>query len=283
MDPDPAVVVPWAPIAVVLAGAILYTILGGIFTVTVGLIVVALFLGWLCGRLVSPPARAAVVAAIAILAGLLGIWLFGRIEGGVLDPIAYFDDVQGWPARRRPARRGMRDGRCGIAMTTTGAELRHATEEDQPRIAALVDHWFAGRPVAPLVGRTWFRHFSDTSFLLESSDGAPVGFLLGFLSPARPDEAVLHLLAVDPNRRRAGLGSRLLDAFVERAGAGGARSVRAVAWPDDRGAIEFLRANGFRTIDGPGSQNLYGVPAWPDHEAIGEDRAILVRVVDAER
>lgn len=97
MDPDPAVVVPWAPIAVVLAGAILYTILGGIFTVTVGLIVVALFLGWLCGRLVSPPARAAVVAAIAILAGLLGIWLFGRIEGGVLDPIAYFDDVQGWP------------------------------------------------------------------------------------------------------------------------------------------------------------------------------------------
>jgi hypothetical protein len=88
---------PWIPIAVVLGGIVVYTVLGAILTVTAGLLVVAVFLGWLIGRLVSPPARAAAVALAAVALGLLGIWLFGRIEGGVLDPIAYLDEVQGWP------------------------------------------------------------------------------------------------------------------------------------------------------------------------------------------
>jgi hypothetical protein len=86
-----------APVAVILAGALGYTILGGILDVTAGLIVAAGFIGWLIGKLVSPPARAAAIGVVAVLAGLLGIWAFGRIEGGVLDPIAYFDAVQGWP------------------------------------------------------------------------------------------------------------------------------------------------------------------------------------------
>jgi hypothetical protein len=87
----------WAPVAVVLVGAILYTILGGILTITAGLVVLAAFIGWLIGKLISPPVRAALVGLVAVVAGLLGIWLFGRIEGGVLDPIAYLDEVQGWP------------------------------------------------------------------------------------------------------------------------------------------------------------------------------------------
>lgn len=98
-DREPGGISPtvWAPIAVILGGAIAYTILGGVLTVTAGLVVVAIFIGWLVGKVVSPPARAAAVGAIAIVVGLLGIWLFGRVEGGVLDPIAYFDEVQGWP------------------------------------------------------------------------------------------------------------------------------------------------------------------------------------------
>jgi len=59
----------------------------------------------------------------------------------------------------------------------------------------------------------------------------------------------------------------------------GARTIRAVAWPDDRPAVLFFRAIGFRAEEGPGSMNLYGVPAWPDHEFEGEDRAIFVREI----
>jgi hypothetical protein len=83
------------PLAIVLATAIAFVVLGGILTVTAGLVVASGFLGWLTGRLVSPPARAAVVALAAVVAGLLAIWLFGRIEGGVLDPITYLVEVEG--------------------------------------------------------------------------------------------------------------------------------------------------------------------------------------------
>jgi hypothetical protein len=86
-----------APLAVVLGGAVAYVLLGGLLTVTTGLIVVAAMIGWLIGKLVSPPWRAALIGLAAVLLGLVGIWLFGRIEGGVLDPIAYFNEVQGWP------------------------------------------------------------------------------------------------------------------------------------------------------------------------------------------
>lgn len=83
-------------IAVVLGTAIVFTVLGGLLVVTAGLIVVALFAGWLIGKLVSPPAWAAVVGLVAIVLGFLGIWAFGRIEGGVLDPIGYLLEVEGW-------------------------------------------------------------------------------------------------------------------------------------------------------------------------------------------
>jgi ribosomal protein S18 acetylase RimI-like enzyme len=161
--------------------------------------------------------------------------------------------------------------------TDTEPVLRRPTEDDQPGIAGLVEHWFAGRRVWPLVGHTWFRHFAGTSLLLETADGAPIGFLLGFRSPSRPDEAVLHLVAVEPNARRRGHGRRLVETFAAQQSVGGAREVRTIAWPDDRGAIAFLRALGFASIDDPRTQNLYGVPALADYEFAGEDRAVLVR------
>lgn len=84
-----------APLAVVLGGAVAFVVLGGLLGVTAGLAILAVVLGWAIGRLVSPPSVAALVGLAAVLLGLAGIWLFGRIEGGVLDPIAYFSEVHG--------------------------------------------------------------------------------------------------------------------------------------------------------------------------------------------
>jgi hypothetical protein len=83
------------PIALVLGTGIAFVFLGGILLVTAGLVLVAAFAGWLTGRLVSPPGRAAVVGLAAVVVGLLGIWLFGRLEGGVLGPIDYLAEVEG--------------------------------------------------------------------------------------------------------------------------------------------------------------------------------------------
>ncbi|HEY8632972.1 MAG TPA: hypothetical protein VIL50_07430 [Candidatus Limnocylindrales bacterium] len=84
-----------APLAVAGGGVLAFVILGGILAITAGLIVLAGLIGWLTGLVVRPPLRAAAIAVAVVLAGLLGIWLFGRWEGGVLDPIEYFAEVQG--------------------------------------------------------------------------------------------------------------------------------------------------------------------------------------------
>jgi hypothetical protein len=83
------------PLGLILATAIVFVVLGGILTVTAGLVIVGALAGWLTGRLVSPPGRAAVVGLAAVAIGFLGVWLYGRIEGGVLDPIAYLFEVEG--------------------------------------------------------------------------------------------------------------------------------------------------------------------------------------------
>jgi hypothetical protein len=83
------------PAAIVLGTAVVFTILGAIVAVTAGLIVVAGFAGWLIGRFVSPPSRAALIGVAAVVIGFLAIWAYGRLEGGVLDPIDYLFQVEG--------------------------------------------------------------------------------------------------------------------------------------------------------------------------------------------
>jgi ribosomal protein S18 acetylase RimI-like enzyme len=164
---------------------------------------------------------------------------------------------------------------------TDEVRLRHPSEADHERIAAVLDHWFGGRRVWPIVGRAWFRHFAGTSWLAEDVDGTPRGFLIGYRSADRPDIAVVHLVAVDPRLRRRGIARAMVDAFAGDAGAGGASRLEAVAWPDEPVAIAFFRGLGFVPEDGPGTQRLYGVPAFPDYEVGGEDRVLLVRALPA--
>jgi ribosomal protein S18 acetylase RimI-like enzyme len=154
--------------------------------------------------------------------------------------------------------------------------LRHPTEADQPRIVGLVDDWF-GRRVRHLVVRAWFRHTASTSWLAEDAGGHPIGFLLGYRSQDHPTEAVIHLVGVHPSHRRRGIGRALVSSFLADAAATGVRTVTALAWPGEPIAIAFFRALDFRPDDGPGSQNLYGTPAFPDYEADGEDRIVFIR------
>ena len=84
-------------------------------------------------------------------------------------------------------------------------------------------------------------------------------------------------MGVHPSHRRRGVGRAMVESFLADAAAGGARTVTALAWPGDPIPIAFFRALEFRPDDGPGSQNLYGTPAFPDYEADGEDRIVLRR------
>ena len=153
--------------------------------------------------------------------------------------------------------------------------LRRPVEADHPRLVDQVDEWWGGRRLHPLFLRMWFRHFTGTSWVAEAPDGRLVGFLVGFISPDHPDQAYIHMVATSPNHRRAGLGRTLYERFFEDARARGVRQVTAITWPGNRISVGFHRALGFTPADGPGTQNLYGTPAYPDYDADREDRVVF--------
>jgi GNAT superfamily N-acetyltransferase len=159
----------------------------------------------------------------------------------------------------------------------TGLRFRRPTEADHAAIVERVDEWWGGRRIRRLVPRLWFQHFTGTSWVAEDEAGRILGFLVGFISPDRPDTGYVHLVATSPNRRRHGIGRALYERFFEDARSAGAERVVAITWPGNRVSVEFHRHLGFRPDDGPGTVRIYGVPAYPDYDADGEDRAVLVR------
>ena len=131
--------------------------------------------------------------------------------------------------------------------------LRRPTEADHAHFVGQVDDWWGGRKVHQLLPRLWFQHFTGTSWVAEDGNGRLVGFLVGFISPDRPDEAYVHMVGTSPNHRRSGLGRTLYERFFEDVGARGVRHVLAVTWPGNRVSVGFHRTMGFIPADGAGS------------------------------
>ena len=96
--------------------------------------------------------------------------------------------------------------------------------------------------MAAMLPKLFFVHFRDTSFVAEE-DGTLAGFLCGFRSQTFDDEAYVHFVGIDPQRRGSGLGralyGRFFDAVAPRT------VVRAVTSPLNERSIAFHRAIGF--------------------------------------
>ena len=91
---------------VAIGGAVVFALLGGLLSMTAGLLAVAAAIGWLVGRTVAagagpsaPPARRSVIAAVlaidGVVLGLLGIWLVAALQGGRLGLLEYLAQTRG--------------------------------------------------------------------------------------------------------------------------------------------------------------------------------------------
>lgn len=161
--------------------------------------------------------------------------------------------------------------------TPAGLTRRRPTEDDYGHIVELVDEWWGGRKMRALLPRLWFQHFTGTSWIFEREDGKVAGFVVAFISPDDPTVGYVHMIAADPNRRRDGLGRALYQSVFDDFAARGVRTVKAITWPGNRTSVAFHTAIGFRVDDGPGTQRLYGTPAYADYDGWGEDRVVFSR------
>lgn len=177
----------------------------------------------------------------------------------------------------------MTEARPRPALATT---LRHPTEADHARLVGVIDEWWGGRRMRAQLPRLWLRHFGTTSWIAEISDGPGhgrlAGFVIGYFGAVDPTLASIHLLAVDPNVRRRGVGRTLVERFCVEAQRLGVRRVEMLVRPDERPAVDFARAVGFGSAQRDAAswiaaRPLYGVPAFEDWDGPGEDRALLVR------
>jgi ribosomal protein S18 acetylase RimI-like enzyme len=128
-----------------------------------------------------------------------------------------------------------------------------------------------------LLPRLWFQHFTGTSWIAEDDRGTLAGFIIAFISQDDPTTGYVHMVAADPNRRRAGIGRSLYQRVFDDLASRGIHRVTAITWPGNRQSVAFHRAIGFRVDDGPGTQNLYGTPAYADYDGDGDDRVVFIR------
>ena len=122
--------------------------------------------------------------------------------------------------------------------------MRNARPGDYDRIAPLVDEWWGGRQMLDMLPRLFFVHFSDTAFVAEEG-GDLAGFLAGFLSQSKQDEAYIHFAGVSPGHRGRGVGRLLYERFFDAARAGSRSVVRCVTAPVNERSVAFHRALGF--------------------------------------
>jgi ribosomal protein S18 acetylase RimI-like enzyme len=157
--------------------------------------------------------------------------------------------------------------------------FRRPTEADHPTIVASIDDWWGGRRIHELLPRLWFQHFTGTSWIVERDDGRLIGFLVGFVSPDDPSLGYIHMVGTDPNHRRRELGRQLYERFIADVIARGVRRIRAVTWPGNRVSVAFHTRLGFEPLDGTGAMNLYGIRAFADYDAPGDDRVVFERTL----
>jgi ribosomal protein S18 acetylase RimI-like enzyme len=144
-------------------------------------------------------------------------------------------------------------------------EIRHARPSDYGRVIGVVDAWWGGRQMAPMLPRLFFLHFESTSFVAEE-DGELAGFLCGFLSQTHADEAYVHFLGVDPARRGQGIGRALYERFFDAVRPLGRTTVRAVTSPANQGSIAFHEELGFEVEK-----------VMENYDGRGGDRVLFVR------
>nr|AMY57841.1 L-2,4-diaminobutyric acid acetyltransferase subunit [Streptomyces sp. WS088] len=78
----------------------------------------------------------------------------------------------------------------------------------------------------------WCRDFAATSPVARDADGGPVGFITGYVRPARPETLPVWQVAVDHAQRGRGLPATLLDGLLPPVAATGVRGIETTITPD---------------------------------------------------
>ncbi|MGC5325517.1 GNAT family N-acetyltransferase [Brevibacillus sp. SYSU BS000544] len=152
--------------------------------------------------------------------------------------------------------------------------IRMIRESDYPQVISVINDWWDGRPMADMLPKLFFVHFADTSFIVEQED-TMIGFLIGFISQSRPNEAYIHFVGVHPDHRKAGIAAQLYDQFFETIRSKHCDTIRCITSPINKTSIAFHQRMGFAMEEGTSTIN--GIPVVHNYDGKGNDRVLFVK------
>jgi len=124
-------------------------------------------------------------------------------------------------------------------------DIRGITKADFDQIVSVLDSWWGG-PSGERAHPVFFYELGDQALIAEE-DGELVGFLLGFVAPTHPPTGYIHLVGIEPDHRRLGVGKALYEHFMDRCRAVGAAQIKAITNVGNDGSVRFHEALGFAT------------------------------------
>lgn len=128
-------------------------------------------------------------------------------------------------------------------------KIRNCKPADHKKIIAVLTDWWGGRDLTGMLPKLFLIHFNNTSFIVEKQ-GELIAFLIGFLSPAKPEEGYIHFAGVHPAYRRIGIGEYVYDRFFRICKRNNRHIVRSCTSPVNKGSIEFHKKLGFNISSG---------------------------------
>ncbi|MGE0786867.1 MAG: GNAT family N-acetyltransferase [Sandaracinaceae bacterium] len=144
--------------------------------------------------------------------------------------------------------------------------IRGITKADFDYIVSVLDRWWGG-PSGERAHPVFFYELGEQALIAEEG-GELVGFLLGFVAPADPPVAYVHLVGIHPDHRRLGVGKQLYEHFARRAHDAGARTIKAITTVGNEGSEHFHEALGFDvTLD-------------PDYAGAGRSRVVFTKELE---
>lgn len=152
--------------------------------------------------------------------------------------------------------------------------IRNVEESDYTDIIAVLDEWWGGRHMADMIPRLFFKHFTNTSFVIEEGN-AIVAFLIGFISQTYPNHAYVHFLGIHPEHRKKGYGSQLHQAFLNTVRLIGCDTIHLVTSPVNKNSIAFHTRIGFQIEEG--DYSVDGISAHKDYDGPGQDRVLFIK------